>query len=189
MERTGVNASHSILYSVMIGALNVAATIVSFRLVDRAGRRLLLLVSTSGTLVSLVLLGLTFQLSLAPVLSLVAMLGYIAFFAIGLGPIFWLLTAEIFPSAARATGASVSTATNWLANFAVGLAFLPLVAAIGQGPTFWVFAGVCVVALGFVARYVPETKGRSFGEIEAELHERWRRGTRVSLRGVRLPRA
>jgi MFS family permease len=179
MEKTGLSASNSILYSVIVGAINVAATVVSFRLVDRAGRRPLLLASLTAMCVSLTLLGLTFVLPLGAAdswLSLIFLVAYIAAFAVGLGPIFWLLIAEIFPAHARAEGASAATAANWLWNFVVGLLFLPLATAIGQGETFWVFALVCVIGLGFVNRYVPETRGRSFTEIDADVRGRWQRG-------------
>jgi sugar porter (SP) family MFS transporter len=176
MEKTGLSASNSILYSVAVGAINVAATVVSFRLVDRAGRRPLLLASLAAMLVSLVLLGLTFVLphgAATSWLSLICLVAYIAAFAVGLGPIFWLLIAEIFPAHARAAGASAATAVNWLWNFVVGLTFLPVATAIGQGETFWIFAGVCALGLVFVNRFVPETKGRTLAEIDADVHGRW----------------
>jgi SP family galactose:H+ symporter-like MFS transporter len=178
MERTGLDASNSILYSIAIGVANAVATAVSIRLVDRSGRRPLLLVSAAGTFVSLALLGLTFQVSLGDLgswLALVCLLGYIAAFAIGLGPIFWVLIAEIFPADARAAGAGAATAVNWFTSFLVGLVFVPLADAIGQGPTFWLFAVVCAATYGFVRRYVPETKGRRFGEIEADVRARLHR--------------
>jgi sugar porter (SP) family MFS transporter len=175
MERTGLGASSSLLSSVFIGLANVAATVVSIRLVDERGRRPLLLASAAGACVSLALLGLTFELSLGRAgswLSLVFLMAYITAFAIGLGPIFWLLISEIFPPDARAAGAGAATAVNWFSGFVVGLAFAPVVNAIGQGPTFWIFAAVCALAFAFVVRYVPETKGRPFAEIAAEVQER-----------------
>jgi MFS family permease len=109
-------------------------------------------------------------------LAFVCLIAYVAAFAIGLGPIFWVLISEIFPPPARATGASVSTATNWFSSFVVGLGFLPLANAIGEGPTFWIFAGVCAVAFVFVERFVPETNGRTFSEIDADVQRRWGHG-------------
>jgi MFS transporter, SP family, galactose:H+ symporter len=172
MERTGLSASSSILYSVIVGAVNLAATVVSIGLVDRAGRRPLLLASLAGTAVSLALLGLSFEVEAASWLSLACLLAFIIAFAVGIGPIFWLLIAEIFPPQTRAAGVAVCTAVNWFANFAVGLAFLPLAGALGQGAVFWIFAAVCAAACAFAARSVPETKGRSFPEIDAELRAR-----------------
>ncbi|MDX6587634.1 MAG: transporter, family, galactose:H+ symporter [Solirubrobacterales bacterium] len=177
MERTGVSVSQSILYSVIVGAVNVAATIVSFRLVDRLGRRPLLLGSLGAMAVSLACLGLTLRLGSAySSLSLVFMLTYIVAFAVGFGPIFWLLVAEIFPPRTRAAGASVSTATNWLSNFLVGLSFLPVVGLIGVGATFWLFASASAFTFAFVACYLPETKGRTFAQIQGDLRARWYTG-------------
>jgi sugar porter (SP) family MFS transporter len=175
MQRTGLTASNSILYSLPIALANVAATVVSIRLVDRRGRRSLLLASIAGTCASLVLLGLTFELSLGDSgtwLSLACLLAYVVSFAIGLGPIYWLLVAEILPPEARAAGAGVATAVNWFTSFIVSLAFAPLADAVGQGPTFWIFAAVCALGYAFTERYVPETRGRTFGEIDTELNAR-----------------
>jgi sugar porter (SP) family MFS transporter len=169
-ENTGLAPSEAIVGSLVIGAINVAMTVVSIRLVDRRGRRPLLRLSLTGMIVTLLLLGLTFQLPFEAVdtwLALICILLYISAFAIGMGPIFWLLIAEVFPSEARAEGAAVSSTTNWLANFIIGLLFLPLIDAIGEGPTFWVFAVVCMAGLVFVNRYVPETRGRAFADIDA----------------------
>jgi SP family galactose:H+ symporter-like MFS transporter len=179
MERTGLSASNSILASVVVGLVNVAATVVSVRLVDRRGRRPLMLASYTVMLGALALLGLTFLLDLgsaASWLSLACLLVYIAAFAAGVGPIFWVLISEIFPPPARTSGAGVATAANWFWTVTVGLAFLPLSAALGPGTTFLLFAAVCAAALMFVDRYVPETKGRSFTEISAEVRDRWRGG-------------
>ena len=173
MQETGLSASNSIYYSVAIGVINLAMTIVSLRLIDRVGRRPLLIGSLAGMLVSLVLLGLTFVADLSSVVTLLCMLIYIVSFAIGMGPVFWVLLGEIFPPRERAEGVSAGSTVNWLSNFAVSLAFLPLVAAIGQGQTFWVFAVVCAFAVWFVGRYVPETKSRNFDDVDRDLQARW----------------
>jgi MFS transporter, SP family, galactose:H+ symporter len=167
MERTGLGASRSILYSVVVGAINVAATLAAVRIVDRLGRRPLLIGSLAGCLVSLVLLALTFMLSsrlLDGWLSVLCLLAYIVSFAVGLGPLFWLLVAELFPGDVRAAGAGVATAVNWFSNFLVGLLFLPLVDALGQGETFLLYAAVCCVGIVFAIRSVPETAGQELAE-------------------------
>jgi MFS transporter, SP family, galactose:H+ symporter len=173
MQETGLSASNSIYYSVAIGVINLGMTVVSLRLVDRLGRRPLLIGSLAGMLVSLVLLGLSFVAELSSVVTLLCMLIYIMSFAIGMGPVFWVLLGEIFPPRERAEGVSAGSTVNWLSNFVVSLAFLPLVTAIGQGETFWVFALVCAFAVWFVGRYVPETKGRNFGDVDRDLQGRW----------------
>jgi MFS family permease len=176
MEHTGLNASNSILASILVGVVNVAATVVSVRLVDRRGRRPLLLASFLTMFAALTLLGITDLVHLGSAETWVALgciIVYIAAFAAGVGPIFWVLISEIFPPRARAAGAGTATAASWFWTVVVSLAFLPLAKALGTGATFLVFGAVCAAALAFVDRYVPETKGRDFAEIEAEVRERW----------------
>ncbi|MFF0834827.1 MULTISPECIES: sugar porter family MFS transporter [unclassified Streptomyces] len=179
IENTGLSASNSILYSVAIGVINLLMTIVAIKLVDRAGRRRLLLGSLASMLVMLALLGLSFVIGMNALLSLLFMVVYIATFAVGLGPVFWVLIGEIFPPHARAAGSSASTAVNWISNFVVSLVFLPVANVIGQGQTFWVFAAVCAFGLWFVSRYVPETRGRDFEQVDAALQTRFRKRPQV----------
>ncbi|MFF9314238.1 sugar porter family MFS transporter [Streptomyces sp. NPDC014748] len=178
IQNTGLTASNSIFYSVFIGLINLVMTLVSIRLVDRLGRRKLLLGSLLGMLVTVGLLGLSFVVALPSALSLVFMILYIAAYAAGVGPVFWVLVGEVFPPSARAVGSSASTTVNWLSNFVVSQAFLPLAGAIGQGQTFWLFGVVCLLGLGFVARFVPETKGRDYGAVDADLQSRFGHGPR-----------
>lgn len=182
IEQTGLNASNAIFYSVAIGVINLVMTVVAIKMVDRVGRRPLILMSLGVMAVSVFLLGLSFMVGMTSVLTLLFMVVYIAAFAGGLGPVFWTLIGEIFPPTVRAKGSSVSTAVNWVANFVVSLAFLPLANAIGQGQTFWIFAAICVVALLFVGRYLPETQGRDPEQIEQALLTRF--GRRGQTRGV-----
>lgn len=173
IEQTGLNASNSIFYSVAIGVINLVMTLVAIKLVDRIGRRPMVLISLAVMGGSVFLLGLAFVAHLSSALTLLFMVIYIAAFAGGLGPVFWTLIGEIFPPTVRAEGSSVSTAVNWVSNFLVSLAFLPLASAIGQGETFWIFAGICVLAFLFVSRFLPETRGRDAEQIEADLDRRF----------------
>jgi MFS family permease len=179
MRATGLTVSNSIFYSVAVGVINLVMTVVAIRLVDRAGRRPLLLVSLTGMTITLVLLGLSFVAGLSPILSLVFMVLYITAFAVGLGPVFWVLVGEVFPPAVRAAGSSAATAMNWTSNFIVSLAFLGVATAIGAGQTFWIFALVCAFALWFVGRFVPETRNRDFDEVDADLQARFGRHPRM----------
>ncbi|MGN6753107.1 MAG: sugar porter family MFS transporter [Intrasporangium sp.] len=175
MEKTGLTASNSIFYSVAIGIINLVMTIVALWVVGRVARRRLLLFSMAAMLVTLGVLGLSFVAGWSSELSLVVMVLYIASFAVGMGPLFWVLIGEIFPPYARATGSSAATAVNWTSNFVVSLVFLTVVNAIGLGQTFWVFAAICAFALWFIGRYVPETKDREFPAIDADLQSRFGR--------------
>ncbi|NML54096.1 sugar porter family MFS transporter [Streptomyces sp. R302] len=175
IEQTGLSASNSIFYSVAIGAINLLMTLVAIKLVDRVGRRPMVLVSLAVMAVSVFLLGLAFVADFSSGLTLLFMVVYIAAFAGGLGPVFWTLIGEIFPPSVRAEGSSASTAVNWVSNFIVSLAFLPLANVLGQGETFWIFAGICALAFVFVSRFLPETRGRGPEEIERDLDHRFGR--------------
>jgi sugar porter (SP) family MFS transporter len=193
LNSTGISSSNSILASLAVGAINVVMTIVSMSVIDKVGRRPLLLGSLAGMVVSLTLLGLTLQLSslgsAVHWLTLLFLITYVASLAIGLGPVFWLLIAEIYPLRVRGEAMSVASAFNWLANFAVGLTFLLLIDAVGRPVTFWFYAVIGVVAIVFTFKLVPETKGRTLEEIEEDLPRRFgrRRPAAVVPSGRRSP--
>ena len=92
---------------------------------------------------------------------------YVGFFAVGLGPVFWLLISEIFPLAIRGRGMSAATIANWLSNLVVALTFLDLVDLLGRPAVFFVYAALTLVALLFARALVPETKGLSLEAVEA----------------------
>ncbi len=166
------SASVSILATAGVGAVNVAMTLVAMRLIDRVGRRVLLLSGLVGMAAMLVVLAAAFWLgsdgSLAWV-TVAALAAYVGCFAIGLGPVFWLLIAEIFPLALRGRAMSAATVSNWGFNLLVTVTFLDLIALMGQVGTFLLYAVLTALAFVFVWRLVPETKGRSLEAIEAEL--------------------
>jgi sugar porter (SP) family MFS transporter len=169
----GVETSSAVTQTVFIGLTNVVFTIVAVVLLDRFGRRAFLLTGTGLCVGALTMLGVVFAWgalkSSAGWLALVALLVYIAGFAVGLGPVFWLMISEIFPLRVRGAAMSVSTVGNWLANFAISLTFLSLVSAIHPYGTFWVYAALGVVALLFFRSKVPETRDRSLEAIQREL--------------------
>ncbi|WP_336342876.1 sugar porter family MFS transporter [Halalkalicoccus ordinarius] len=175
LESTGFGGVASILATVGIGVINVTMTVVAVLLLDRIGRRPLLLAGLGGMLATLLVLGGAFYLpGLGGVLGYVAtgsLMLYVAFFAIGLGPVFWLLISEIYPLNVRGTAMGVATVVNWLANLVVAQLFPQLFDTIGPALTFWLFAGLTAGAIVFTHYLVPETKGRSLEEIEAHLRE------------------
>lgn len=170
------SASVAILASVGVGVVNVALTLVAMQLIDRVGRRPLLLVSLAGMSASLAVLGLAFALPKASGslgwIAVTSLMVYVGSFAIGLGPVFWLVLSEIYPLRMRGRAMSVGTVANWGANLIVALTFLTLTQVLGKAATFWLYALVSIGAWLFAYFLVPETKGKTLEQIEAH----WRAG-------------
>ncbi len=160
-----------LLPTIGIGVVNVLATVVALLLLDQAGRRKLLLVGLGIMLVCLI--AITVALSTgsadAGAITAVALAAYVGGFAIGLGPIFWLLIAEIFPLAYRGRGMSVASMANWGSNLVVALFFPNLIVLLTLGGAFALFAALSVAAFAFAWRFVPETSGRSLEDIEGDM--------------------
>jgi sugar porter (SP) family MFS transporter len=170
------SASTAILASVGVGLVNVALTLVAMQLIDRVGRRPLLLCSLGGMGVGLFMLGLAFSLSqLGGMLGWVAVISlmvYVGSFAVGLGPVFWLMLSEIYPLRIRGRAMSVGTLANWATNLIVALSFLTLTQLLGKATTFWLYAGITAASWVFAFFLVPETMGKTLEQIEAH----WRDG-------------
>lgn len=162
------SASAAILATSVVGIVNVISTIVAILLVDKVGRRPLLLAGSAIMVIALIALGIVFAVSTTNTgtLTLIALIVYIIAFAISFGPVFWLMSAEIFPTKVRASGAAVSSFSNWTANFLVSVTFLSLVGAIGAPSTFWLYAFMGILAFIFCYMLVPETKGKTLEQIE-----------------------
>ena len=172
----GFGSSAADIFATMIvGIVNVVFTVVAIILLDRVGRRKLLLIGLFGMSVMLIVLGVAFILpsliNQLGTLASISLIMYVAFFAIGLGPVFWLLISEIYPLKVRGLAMSIVTEANWGSNLIIAL-FLTLIQLLGRSGTFWLYAVIGVIALIFTYVYVPETKERSLEEIE----EHWRGG-------------
>ena len=172
LQAAGFNsASGAILATAGVGVVNVGMTIVAMFLVDRAGRRPLLLVGIAGMIFTLGMLGLSFRIShpsghLAWI-AVICLMAYVASFAISLGPIFWLLIAEIYPLRIRGLAEGTAATFNWGSNLIVSLTFLTLLEKVGASATFLLYAFASVASWLFAYYLVPETKGRTLEEIEA----------------------
>ena len=172
LQAAGFNsASGAILATAGVGVVNVSMTIIAMFLVDRAGRRPLLLVGIAGMIVTLGMLGLSFRISNQSVqlawIAVICLMGYVASFAISLGPIFWLMIAEIYPLKIRGLAEGMAATFNWGSNLLVSLTFLTLVEKLGASSTFLLYAFASVASWLFAYYLAPETKGRTLEEIEA----------------------
>ena len=153
-----------------IGGTNLLFTIVSMLLIDRLGRKFLILAGSFGMTVMLAGLSLFYFLNMATgILVLIFILGYIAFFAASLGPALWVVVSEIFPNRLRSKGMSVALVALWSACTIVSVAFPVMLEALNGAATFMIFALICLLCLWYVWRYVPETKGKTLEELEKEL--------------------
>jgi MFS family permease len=149
----------------------VTMTLVAIRLLDRSGRRPLLLAGVGGMSAALFVLGIAFigggGGTVDSVLAIASLLVFIACFAFSLGPIFWLLNAEIYPLDVRSKAAGLGTMANWTFNFIVSLTFLLLIEALGQSGTFFLYGAIGLLTLAFCWKLVPETKGKRLEDIQA----------------------
>ena len=168
-EHAGFGRSSAILQSAIVGMVNLLVTLAALFLVDRVGRKRLLLLASSGMGLSLLLLGLAFYLNLfdGPWV-LIFILLYIAFFALAMGPVVWVVLSEIFPTRIRGRAMSLATVCLWAANFVVSLTFPILADRFNESFTFWIYALMCGVTFVFVRRLLPETKGKSLEQIERD---------------------
>jgi len=154
--------SAALLPSVFIGIINFIMTIAATFLLDRWGRRPLLLTGISGMIISLLGLIIAFLSTEATMkwLATTSIMTYIASFAIGLGPIPQLLGTELFPRSVRGHAISIASILNWLFNFLVVFTFMEFTTRISHAGTFAVYAGFGLLTLFFIWKYIPETKGR-----------------------------
>jgi SP family arabinose:H+ symporter-like MFS transporter len=159
--------SSAIGANVIIGLLNFFVTMVALWLIDKVGRKPLLMISCAGMALGQLALGAAFLIQPPPaMLVLAAMLICVASFGVGLGPGVWVLMAEIFPTRVRGRAMSIATVSLWVACVALTMTFLTLVKAIGTTGAFWLYGSMCVVTFLIVWLITPETKGKTLEEIE-----------------------
>ncbi|GMN29614.1 hypothetical protein TIFTF001_002494 [Ficus carica] len=174
-KKAGVTRKDKLLLATVgVGITKTTFILVATLLLDRVGRRRLLLTSTGGMIVALTGLGFCLtivehskeELVWALGLSIASVYMFVAFFSIGLGPITWVYSSEIFPLRLRAQGMSIGVAVNRLMNATISMTFISIYKGITIGGTFFLFGGLAVLAWGFFYFLLPETKGRSLEEME-----------------------
>jgi len=171
-KQMGQGVDVALLQTIVVGAVNLLFTVVAIGTVDRLGRKPLMIVGAAGMGVCLVAMGAAAQAGALALWVLVFVLGYIACFALSVGPITWVILSEIFPTRVRGRALGVATFTLWTANFIVSQTFPMmdenpwLADKFNHAFPFYIYAAFCVVLVLVVLFFVPETKGRTLEEIE-----------------------
>lgn len=165
----GQSNDSALFQTILIGGTNLLFTLVAMVLIDRLGRKLLIIIGSTGMMLMLAgLSALYFTNQTSGVLVLVFILGYIAFFAASLGPALWVVAAELFPNRLRSKGMSIAIVSLWMACTVVTIVFPIMLEKLSGGITFLIFALICLANLLYVLKYVPETKGKTLEELEKE---------------------
>jgi sugar porter (SP) family MFS transporter len=161
---------HAIFATLLVAIMNVVGTLIALVLVDRVGRKPLLYVGVGGMTASLGVLSYAFhrQPAALGLIATACLMVYITFFAFSMGPIAWILVAEVFPLRLRGRGVAAATLGSGSSNFLVSMTFLSLIHFAGNAVTFGLYGVFCVLTLFFVVFVVPETKGRELESISTE---------------------
>lgn len=160
----GSGTSHTaLLVTLVIGIINFLSTILSVLFLDKLGRRLFLLAGTLAMIIGQILLIFTTS---SPLIGILGALIYVFGFAIGLGPILWVLLSEIYPLRIRGKAMGLALFANWLFNYLISLTFLSLLEKLGLSGAFILYAFISVLCFIFIYFFIPETKGKSLEEIE-----------------------
>ncbi|MEG2061526.1 MAG: sugar porter family MFS transporter [Alistipes sp.] len=168
-KSTGMANDSAIYYTMIMGLVNLVFVTISMLIVDKVGRRKLMIVGPAGMGLFMFCISIAyFTNNFTGMLPLLLMMGYLAFFALSLGPIVWVLLGEIFPNRIRSQAVSISILAMWAANFAVSFTFPILKECLGSGYTFLLYGLMCVACVIFVCRWIVETKGKTLEQIEKE---------------------
>ncbi|CAM03927.1 major inositol transporter-like SP family MFS transporter [Saccharopolyspora erythraea NRRL 2338] len=177
LKNSGFSADGALIANIANGVISVLATFVGIYLLGRVNRRPMLLVGIAGTstaLLAVAIVSMVMPEGLGRGLVVLALtVTFLAFQQGATSPVTWLMLAEIFPLKMRGFAFGIASLTLWSTNFVIGLTYPVMVDAFTISYTFLIFVAVGVLALGFVARFVPETRGRSLETLETELHARF----------------
>jgi MFS transporter, SP family, arabinose:H+ symporter len=168
-EEAGFTRVSSDFQAVLIGLTNLVAVTLATFLIDRIGRRMLLLIGSVGTAMCLLGVAMVFQLARYQAALLWFLIGFIGFFSFSQGAVIWVYISEIFPNKVRAKGQSIGSFTHWFMNALVSISF-PIVAARSHSVPFYFFAAVMATQFFVVTFFYPETRGIRLEAMEAQLH-------------------
>ncbi len=167
-KQTGAGTNASLIQTILVGLINFLFTILALWLIDKAGRKALMLVGSGLMALSLFVIGFAFHTGhTSGPMVLIFILLYVASFAVSLGPVVWVIMSEIFPNRIRGKATAIASMALWAADYVVSQSFPPMLATAGPSVTFWIFGVMSVFTFFFTWRVVPETKGKSLEEIES----------------------
>ena len=170
-KEAGYSVSGILFNLLIVGLTNLIFTFVAMGLIDKIGRKILILWGSLGLAACYTGVGLCFHFHITGVGVLILVLGAIACFAATLGPVMWVLISEIFPNRIRGMAMAISVLSLWVANFILSYTFPILNNSLGASYTFWLYAVINVLGFFFILKRIPETKGKSLEEIEEELQK------------------
>tara|TARA_R110002096_G_scaffold58856_6_gene147928 strand:+ start:461 stop:1879 length:1419 start_codon:yes stop_codon:yes gene_type:complete len=166
------NTDGALLLTIIVGIVNFLFTIVAVKTVDKKGRKPLMLIGALGMAVAMLTLGFVFFSGATGYLALGCMMLYVASFALSWGPVTWVLLSEIFPNKIRGKAMAVAVAAQWISNYLVSLTFpmmndnTALTEQFNHGFAYWVYGIMSLLAMWFVWKFIPETKGKTLEEME-----------------------
>ena len=176
-QAVGFTESDSLLINVVSGILSVASVVASLVLVDRIGRKPILMIGSIGMSITLALVGIAFStgslvdgtLELSDSMGSLALVSanlYVMLFNFSWGPVMWVLLGEMFPNQMRGSGLAISGLSQWISNFIITLTFPILLASSGLSVAYSLYAGFAVISIFFVKKFVFETKGKELEQME-----------------------
>jgi MFS transporter, SP family, arabinose:H+ symporter len=165
----GFTISDMLFNVVLTGVVNLIFTFIAIGLVDRLGRKKLMLTGAAGLSLIYIFLGIFYQLQLQGVIVLLLVVSAIALYAMTLAPVTWVIISEIFPNRIRGVAMSIATFSLWTACFILTYTFPWLNKLLNTGGTFWLYGGICLAGFFLIRKWLPETKGKSLEDIENEM--------------------
>ncbi|WP_332631622.1 sugar porter family MFS transporter [Halalkalibacter flavus] len=178
-ENLGADPSTSMLQTIFVGAIGVVVSLLTIKLIDRKGRKFLLLLGSAGCAICLIAVASLFLMGIQGISTLIFILGFVAVFQMTWGPVTWVYVSEVFPNKIRGQAVAIAVTLSWGANLTASSTFPPLNDALGTG-SFLIYGLISTLAFFFVLKFVPETKNKSLEEIEAT----WLAGKKSELETI-----
>lgn len=165
----GYSVSDTLFNIIITGSVNLVFTIIGMLTVDRLGRKMLMLIGAGGLCSVFAIIGFMYFFHMQGLPLLIMVVAAIAFYAMTLAPVTWVILSEIFPNRIRGIGMSVATFSMWVASFVLTYTFPILNKSLKASGTFWLYGLICFLGFWFIFKKLPETKGKSLERIENEM--------------------